>query len=51
MTKVHLAPDGRAEHEKTARTQTWRDAVAEMMAEPRASVKYDSIFPDDKGWG
>jgi hypothetical protein len=25
--------------------------VAEMMAEPRSSVKYDNIFPDDEDWG
>jgi hypothetical protein len=25
--------------------------VADMMAEPRSSVKYDNIFPDDEGWG
>ena len=29
----------------------WRDAVADMMAESRASVKYANIFPDDQGWG
>jgi autoinducer 2-degrading protein len=40
-----------AEHKKTAHYQTWRDTVAEMMAEPRSSVKYDNIFPDDEGWG
>jgi quinol monooxygenase YgiN len=39
------------EHEKTAHYQTWRDTVAEMMAEPRFSVKYDNVFPDDEGWG
>jgi hypothetical protein len=26
---------------------TWCDVVAEMMAEPRSSVK----CPDDEGWG
>jgi len=25
--------------------------VAEMMAEPRHSVKYANLFPDDRGWG
>jgi len=39
----------RGEH--TAHYQTWRDAVAEMMAQPRRSVKYDNVFPDDQGWG
>ena len=40
-----------AEHKKTAHCQTWRDTVAEMMTEPRSSVKYNNIFPDDAGWG
>jgi autoinducer 2-degrading protein len=40
-----------AEHKKTAHYQTWRDTVADMMAEPRSSVKCDNVFPDDEGWG
>jgi autoinducer 2-degrading protein len=40
-----------AGHKKTAHYQTWRDTVADMMAEPRSSVKYDNAFPDDEGWG
>jgi len=39
-----------AEHKKTAHYQTWRDTVAEMMAEPRSSIKYDHLFPNDEGW-
>jgi hypothetical protein len=27
----------------------WRDAVAEMMAEPRASEKYSAVFPAASG--
>jgi autoinducer 2-degrading protein len=38
-------------HKATAHYQKWRDTVAEMMAEPRSSVKYDNIFPDDEDWG
>jgi len=25
--------------------------MAEMMAEPRSSVKYANLLPDDAGWG
>ena len=39
-----------AAHKETKHYQTWRDAVAPMMAEPRASVKFTNIFPDDLGW-
>jgi len=28
----------------------WRDAVAEMMAEPRRGTKYRNLFPGDAGW-
>jgi quinol monooxygenase YgiN len=36
-----------AAHKETKHYQTWRDAVAPMMAEPRASVKYEDLLPDD----
>ena len=51
LVEVYRTPDDPAEHKKTDHYQTWRDTVAEMMAEPRSSVKYDNIFPDDEGWG
>lgn len=51
LVEVYRTPDDPARHKETAHYQKWRDAVAEMMAEPRHSVKYDNIFPDDAGWG
>jgi len=51
LVEVYRTPDDPGEHKKTAHYQTWRDTVAEMMAEPRSSVKYDNVFPDDAGWG
>ena len=51
LVEVYRTPDDPAEHKKTAHYQTWRDTVAEMMAEPRSSVKYANVFPDDEGWG
>ena len=51
LVEVYRTPDDPGEHKKTAHYQTWRDAVAEMMAQPRSSVKYDNVFPDDAGWG
>ena len=51
LVEVYRSSTDPAEHKKTAHYQTWRDTVAEMMAEPRSSVKYDNVFPDDKGWG
>jgi autoinducer 2-degrading protein len=51
LVEVYRTPDDPAEHKKTAHYQVWRDTVAEIMAEPRSSVKYDNVFPDDEGWG
>jgi autoinducer 2-degrading protein len=51
LVEVYRTPDDPARHKETAHYQTWRHAVAEMMAEPRSSVKYDNVFPDDEGWG
>ena len=51
LVEVYRTPDDPAEHKKTAHYQKWRDTVAEMMAEPRHSVKYANVFPDSGGWG
>ena len=37
-----------AAHKVTKHYPVWRDTVAPMMAEPRYSVKFNSVFPDDK---
>ena len=39
-----------AAHKTTAHYAQWRDAVAEMMVEPRNAVKYTNVFPSDEGW-
>jgi autoinducer 2-degrading protein len=39
-----------AAHKATAHYQKWRDAVADMMAEPRASRRFANVFPDDERW-
>ncbi len=51
LVEVYRTPDDPARHKETAHYQKWRDTVAEMMAEPRHSVKYTNAFPDDTGWG
>ena len=37
-------------HKETAHYQTWRDAVAPMMARPRAAVRFVNVSPDDDAW-
>jgi quinol monooxygenase YgiN len=50
LVEVYRTPQAPAEHKETAHYQQWRDAVAAMMAEPRTSVKYSSVFPGAEGW-
>jgi autoinducer 2-degrading protein len=50
LVEVYRTADAPAQHKETAHYQTWRDAVAEMMAEPRTSVKFTNVFPADEGW-
>ena len=50
LVEVYRTPEDAARHKETAHYQRWRDAVAQMMAEPRASVKYRNLFPDEQGW-
>ncbi|HUT23290.1 MAG TPA: putative quinol monooxygenase [Sumerlaeia bacterium] len=51
LVEVYRTPADPARHKETAHYEKWRDAVTDMMAEPRSSVKYDNLFPDDAGWG
>lgn len=51
LVEVYRTPDDPARHKETAHYQTWRDRVADMMAEPRTSFRYGNIYPDDGGWG
>ena len=50
LVEVYKTVEAPAAHKETAHYASWRDAVAEMMAEPRQAVKYANIFPDDANW-
>jgi quinol monooxygenase YgiN len=50
LVEVYRTDDAPAKHKETAHYAKWRDAVAPMMAEPRASVKFTNVFPDASGW-
>jgi quinol monooxygenase YgiN len=51
LVEVYRTADDPARHKETAHYQTWRDVVADMMAEPRHSVKYGNVIPGEDGWG
>ena len=50
LVEVYRTAGAPAAHKETAHYEVWRDAVADMMATPRTSVKYGNVFPDDGGW-
>lgn len=50
LVEVYRTAAATAAHKETAHYQQWRDTVADMMAEPRASIKYGNVFPTDAGW-
>ena len=45
LTEVYRDEQASAAHKLTPHYAAWRDAVAEMMAEPRQSVRYSVVFP------
>ena len=47
LVEAYRTPDAPAQHKATAHYATWRDAVAPMLAEPRTSVKFANVFPED----
>src|SRR5438105_4857979 len=50
LIEVYRNSDAPGQHKATAHYQKWRDAVADMMAAPRTSAQFRSVFPDDEGW-
>ncbi|MCX5977380.1 MAG: putative quinol monooxygenase [Coprothermobacterota bacterium] len=51
LVEVYRTQEDPARHKETTHYQVWRAAVAEMMAEPRTSLQYENVFPDESGWG
>jgi (4S)-4-hydroxy-5-phosphonooxypentane-2,3-dione isomerase len=50
LVEGYRRPQAPAAHKETKHYQVWRDAVAPMMAEPRTSVKFENLFPEDSAW-
>lgn len=50
LIEVYRTPEAAAAHKETAHYRTWRDAVADLMAEPRTSCRFVNVFPEDAGW-
>ncbi|HJN23011.1 MAG TPA: antibiotic biosynthesis monooxygenase [Rhodospirillales bacterium] len=47
LYEAYARPEDAAAHKQTKHYLGWRQAVAEMMAEPRRGVPYQGLFPKD----
>jgi quinol monooxygenase YgiN len=50
LVEIYRSSEAHAAHRETPHYRAWRDAVNEMMAEPRTSARYVNVSPDDSGW-
>ena len=50
LVEVYRTPEDPGRHKETPHYMVWRDTVEHMMAEPRSSIKYTNIAPDDEFW-
>jgi (4S)-4-hydroxy-5-phosphonooxypentane-2,3-dione isomerase len=50
LVEVYRDVDASAAHKQTPHYATWRDTVADMMAQPRESAKFAAIFPPAPDW-
>ncbi len=50
LIEIYRDAAAAAAHKETAHYQIWRDTVADMMAAPRTSAKFDNIDPPDDQW-
>lgn len=50
LVEAYRSVEATAAHKETKHYQVWRDTVAPMMAEPRISVKFSNVFPEDSQW-
>ena len=46
LVEIYRTPDAPAAHKQTAHYQRWAETVADMMAVPRFSVKFDKVYPE-----
>ena len=50
LSEAYRTPEAPDAHKQTAHYATWRDTVADIMAEPRRSVKFANIDPPDSSY-
>jgi len=50
LVEVYRDANATAEHKATAHYAEWRDTVADLMLEPRTSIRFENVCPTDSGW-
>jgi autoinducer 2-degrading protein len=50
LSEVYVDQAAADAHKKTDHYAHWRDAVADMMAQPRSSTRFTAVFPEEQGW-
>lgn len=45
LVEIYRTQEDTLRHKETPHYKTWRDTVADMMAQPRTSIKYETVFP------
>jgi (4S)-4-hydroxy-5-phosphonooxypentane-2,3-dione isomerase len=50
LVEAYRDADAPAKHKETEHYKKWKKIAEKMMAEPRFSVKYSNVFPEDKDY-
>eukprot|EP00944_MAST-04C_sp_MAST-4C-sp1_P011485 g11485.t1 len=50
LIEVYNSDDAPVRHKETSHYNSWREDVADMMAEPRVASKYTTLFPKNPDW-
>ena len=50
LYEAYTSAEDAGTHKQTQHYLSWRDTVADMMAEPRHAIKYANIYPAENGW-
>jgi quinol monooxygenase YgiN len=48
LVEVYRTPEAPSAHKHTDHYKKWAETVADMLAAPRYSVRYENVFPEDE---
>lgn len=51
LVEVYRDRQAPPRHRDTRHYAVWREAVEDMLVEPRTKVEYTNVFPGDADWG